>query len=740
MVYDLAERVTVAERQSNREVVLFGTPDAQPYQAEGFFRWAGGKGDRFVWARREVEVALSLPNLAPRAAVVDWQAFQGVRDQRAIVKLNGARVAEVAVGETRQRALIPLPAASQKTGQNRLRFEFAATSSTSAVDPRSSDGGQLAAAFFSLVVGAAEDDTLAELLGRDAPRAFAQAEVDKTPALTQLGTSSVRYAITLPRGAELRFTPDLLAAARARDGILQMRVTLEARAGQEREIWRRGFATRDAGSIGEVTLKLDGQPGDAVRLGLHVSGDPSDRFAWAVWKAPRVMGEVDTSTKADEGRLAGLRSTLAGKNVVFVILDAARAAQVGAYGYPKATTPNLDRIAKEGIVFERAYTPAVYTVGAMSSVWTSQAPDQHHGETSFEARLPKDRLTLGEVLSGRGVHTAGFVANAMAGKALGFDRGFAEFHEVFGDPELGSRAELFRRRLPEWLRKNRARRFFLYVHFREPHFPYDPPSEFRTRFGPDAPLSGVASRDRAWYVDVNQRRTRPTSEEIAHLTRLYDGKLAYVDQELGALRKELETAGLWDDLTLIVAADHGEQLWEHGYISHSAQVYEESAHVPLVVKLPKQAGVAPRRVTGLVELGDLAPTIADLFGTLGQGGSDREFDGRTLLPLLTGGAGRAEVVSRSVWERPLYALRGERFKLIRDTRSGDEELYGLEGDPKEKQNLAKQQPIRAAALRQDLFAWMARVRERRAGAGEKSSLTKEQCENMRSLGYLGACP
>jgi arylsulfatase A-like enzyme len=259
----------------------------------------------------------------------------------------------------------------------------------------------------------------------------------------------------------------------------------------------------------------------------------------------------------------------------------------------------------------------------MSSVWTSQAPDQHHGETSFEARLPKDRLTLGEVLSGRGVHTAGFVANAMAGKALGFDRGFVEFHEVFGDAELGSRAELFRRRLPIDP-EDRGGRFFPLRSF--------PRAALRTtRPWNSHPLRsrrlGDASRD-AWYVDVNQGRTRPSDAEIAHLTRLYDGNLAYVDQELGALRKELESAGLWDDLTLVVAADHGEQLWEHGYISHSAQVYEESARVPLVMKLPKRAAVAGKRVKSLVDLSDVAHDRRPLRRA-GQGGSEREFDGRT---------------------------------------------------------------------------------------------------------------
>src|SRR6185436_7446144 len=112
---------------------------------------------------------------------------------------------------------------------------------------------------------------------------------------------------------------------------------------------------------------------------------------------------------------------------------------------------------------------------------------------------------------------------------------------------------------------------------------------------------------------------------------------------------------------------HGEQLFEHGYISHSAQLYEESTHIPLIVRFPKGAGPVRARVPGLADLTDVAPTIADVFGVLGKGGSERSFSGRSLLALLAGSEGRRAVVSRSVWERPLYAVRDRRFKLIRDT-------------------------------------------------------------------------
>lgn len=737
MAYDLVERLPVAERTASLETVLFGTPAAEPYQAEGFFRWSGGPGDRFVWARREVEVALRWSETAARAAVVDLQPFEGVRDQSVRVLLNGAALASFGLAPARQRYLIPLPAPQQRAGENRLRFEFAATGSAAALNPASNDGGQLAAAFFSLVLGADGDPRLLDLLGRDAPRPFSTGTDSGVAAFTQLGRSAVRYALRLPAQAELRFTPGLLPGARARGGRAELRVSFESVAGRPRELWRASLGP-EAEATGEVALRLPGVRGEAMALRFEVLGAPDERAAWVAWRAPRVLG-LPADGEPAATQLSALRRALDGKSVVFVILDAARAEQLGCYGYNRATSPEIDRIARESVVFEHAYTPAVYTVGAMASVWTSQQPDQHHGETSFEARLPADRLTLAEVLQARGVHTAGFVANAMAGRALGFDRGFAEFHEVFGDPELGSRAELFRRSLPGWLLAHRGQRFFLYVHFREPHFPYDPPQAFRSRFGPDRPLPPEASRERDWYVGVNQGLRRPTAAEVAHLERLYDGNLAYVDGEVGRLRGALEAAGLWDDVALVLAADHGEQLHEHGYISHSAQVYEQSTRVPLILRLPN-ARLAGARVPALVDLTDVAPTVADVFGVLGQGGSDREFEGRSLLPIALGAPGKPSVVARSVWERPLYAIRDERYKLIRDTRSGGAQLFDLELDPGERRPLAGDASLRGAVLREELLAWAGRLRQRGGAAATAAPLSAEQCENMRSLGYLGSCP
>jgi arylsulfatase A-like enzyme len=745
VVYDLAARARVGERWSHRPVVLFGTPAAEPLQADGFYREAlGASPEGFVWARSEAELALQFESVRPRAALFELAPFHGVKGQTADVLLNDAPVSHLTLNDLRHRYRVDLPAAAQRRGENRVRFRFAAAASPADGDPASADHRQLAAAFYSLEVGDADDAGLDDLLGRDAPRPFARGGDEGVPTLSLVGPSLVRFAIRVPAAAELRFTPELHPASRRSAGAASFRVTWQAPGEAEKTLWSRVLSARDPPPQ-EVVLRLPGAEGEIARVGLSVGTGLAalgDRFAWGVFKAPRILGRGGPGplapaplSESDNARGDELRKAVAGANVLFVILDAGRASSFGTYGYGRDTTPEIDRIGREGVVFESAYTPAVYTLGAMSSIWTSQYPDRHHSEVSFSARLPRNRLTLTEVLTARGVHTAGFVANAVAGAGFGFDRGFSEFHEVFRD--LGSRGDVFRVVLPGWLEKNKERRFFAYVHFREPHFPYDPEPPFDTKFGPDGPIPKAARRDQGWITDVNQGRRALSADERAHLERLFDGNLAFADREVGALRRALEASGLWDNTVVMVAADHGEQLFEHGWIGHNVQLYEESTRVPLLIRFPAGRGPAGKKVAGLVDLLDVAPTVADIFGHLGEGGSDHEFQGRSLLPVIAGAPGKPATLSRTVWDRPRYALRDERYKFFYDTRTGEEALYDekTEGEGRDR---AAAEPIRTAYYREALFSFMVDAGRARRGGEEEARLTAEQCENLRALGYSAA--
>jgi arylsulfatase A-like enzyme len=738
VAYDLAARAAVAERWSATEVVLFGDREPDPRVREGVAEEVvDGRYGPFRAVARQGRLVFEWDAPRPRVAILDAEPWAGLHGQSIEVRLNGMVVGRLRMSDGRRRYLVPLPAGAQRPGANRVRLDFEA-----AVLER---GAARAAALYGFVVGDAGDSSLLDLLDRAAPSPFSVAAGEGRPSIGLVGPALVRFALRLPEAAQLRFAPELAPSARPAGGRASFRVLVEREGGGEREVWSRVVGARDP-DPGEQVVPLEGAAGDVVRVTLAVGTAGSPRFAWGRFVAPRVVGRGEADPlrpqplpARESERAAALRRALKGANVVFVILDAARASQFGSYGYDRRTTPEIDRIAAEGVVFERAYTPAAFTLAAMASVWTSQYPDENGAAASFEDPLPEDRLTLAELLSPRGIHTAGFIANGMAGTAFGLDRGFDEFHEVFR--ELGEQADAFRKVLPPWLAANRGRRFFAYVHFREPHFPYDPPPPWDTRFGPEGPIPREVRRDWSLFRQYNQGTRAFGEAERAHVVSLYDGNLGFVDQEVGAFRVALEEQGLWDGTVFIVAADHGEALGERGYTGHNVEVYETTAHVPLVVHLPASAGLKPRRVSALVDLLDVAPTIADVFGSLGEGRSAEEFRGRSLLPVLLGAPGKPAVLTRSVWERPRYGLRDERYSFVLDTRFGREHLFDLQSDPGETRDLTSERPLRTACYREAIRSWLLSVKRGRGTPEAGAKLSREQCENLRTLGYIsGQCP
>ncbi len=731
VLHDLAAESTIADREAPATVVLFGTPEAEMFTEKGFFREGGdAAGERFAWARREARVLFRWAETAPREAVFDLAPYPGIDGQALDVRLNGASVGRFEV-LARGRHRVSLPVGRQEKGENRLTFAFSRVAK-----PESGHGRRLAATVYSLSAAAAGEPFLDSLTSAGAPPPFAVAADGGVPSLSLLAGSAVRYAFRMPAGgAALHFTPELHATAGSTADVAQLRVTLATEAGERREIWKSDARGRD-----EVALPLAASEGTTLVLGVQADGGSG---TWATLKAPRLVGPGPIPAalrtplaEADARRGDPVARGLRGTNVILIVLDAAGAAHFGCYGYARPTTPAIDRIASEGVVFERAYTPAVFTLSAMGSLWTSLYPDEHHRGVPYDAPLPKSPLTLAELLGANGITTAGWVANGVAGPGFGLDRGFSEFTEIFR--EHGHSAGAFAKALPAWLEAHGDRRFFAYLHFREPHFPFDPPPPFTARFGPDGPLPRAVRADQGWIDKINSGRVRLDAAAADHLVRLYDGNLAFADQEVGRLRSALEGLGLWERTVVIVTADHGEGLLEHDFVGHNKQLYEESAHIPLIVRFPAGRGPAGLRVKALVDLLDVAPTVADIFGVLGKGGSDRAFAGRSLLAVAAGAPGTPAVFTRTATgERPSYAVRDGRFVYIRGLRYGSEELYDAVADAQQKREIAGKRPLEAAYYRQLLQRWLASLRR---GIGEeggaKAQLTPEQLENLRALGYV----
>ncbi|MEO5760717.1 MAG: sulfatase [Vicinamibacteria bacterium] len=757
VVFDLADRLPFASRTSSRDFIAFGWPEAEQHLVRGFGGDPEARGrEKFLWVRQGAAIKVDAAEARDRVLVFDIEAYQGIEDQRLSLTVNGMSLGVQEIPSTRSRVRFDWPGTAQGAS-NEIGLQF-----SRAIVPANEKGGSgdtrdFAAALFSVSVSEAKDDTVDLLLERETPRAFEITAKDGVPSFVLPGRSQTSFAFRLPANATLEFEAALHPWSLSSGGKGSLQISFDASDGRRRRSVQLPLGRE---TTTPTKIALTGEAGTPFIVRMEVVSE-NPGLTFAAIRAPRILGDAEAVPRpASTAALRLADDVKAAKpNVLFVVLDAARAQSFGAYGHRRATTPNIDRFSKDGFTFDNAYTTAAFTNSAMSSVWTSEQPDRHHGNLSWAAKLPADRLMLAEVLTAQSVYSAGFVANAVAGTYNNFDRGFKEFSEPF--TKYGSQASAFRNVLPSFLDRMKAdgKRFFAYVHYREPHEPYDPPPPFNTVFGPDGPIP-KEHRDggdvaKKWLKDVNDGTVAISADELDHLQHLYDGNLAFADQEIGWLRGELESRSLFENTLVILTGDHGEALFEHGWIGHNAQVFEESAHVPLIVALPKalRAAHPPARVDSLVDHTDIAPTVLEAFGLLGTGGSAKSFQGHSLFSLMAEPTRAAkagdsrEVLTRTIWDRPIYSLRNSSHTFILNTANGESSLFDRSTLPRledKDHDLGPRAPIALReTYRQNLLAWIAKLKRGGDIQDDLKGMTKDVCEQMKALGYLTAkypCP
>jgi arylsulfatase A-like enzyme len=404
-------------------------------------------------------------------------------------------------------------------------------------------------------------------------------------------------------------------------------------------------------------------------------------------------------------------------NIVLVVVDTLARDHLPFYGYPKDTAPFLSELARQGVVFERAHSTSTWTAPATASIMTSMYPPQHgvtHGlmatrrlqrqsETVRLNRLPDEAETLAETLLTGGYATFAVAENVNISASLGFQQGFLRFRNLRKE----SGADALNRRLFNWTGQLRSTRpYFLYLHYLDPHEPYTP---------------------RAPWYDASQ-----TGD--ARQASAYDSEISFVDRQL---RLAWERLGWERDTLLVVTADHGESFGRRGFAGHGHTLFGEVLDVPLLVVFPdrRQAG---RRVTERVNHLDLAPTLADFAGLPRR----PQHEGRSLLPLLAGGAAPA---SRALFahlhrrqpngqELELHAVIDGDWKLIAGPGRAPQ-LYDLGSDPGERRDLAPAQPERVADLERRWSAFLSGAR-RVAAQAQELELDAEARERLRALGYV----
>ncbi len=286
------------------------------------------------------------------------------------------------------------------------------------------------------------------------------------------------------------------------------------------------------------------------------------------------------------------------------MLDTLRADHLSGYGYERTTTPILDTFAKENLKAAYALTAAPWTPASVASMFTGLYPTSHGMVPQNDRTLAKKGLvrlnssleTLPEKLKGLGYQTAGVSPNPWITKQFGYAQGFDEFHFIAREP-ANKIAESGREIINAWEQAGQEKPFFLYLHFLDPHNPYAPPAGFDKRYTGNLTKSPFSAYSEQMQNDIN----------------LYDGEIAFMDQELGKFFEYLKKKGLYDDLMIVIVADHGEQFLEHGNLRHGNKPYNEEAHVPLIIKTNRKVD-SGRVISESVSTVDLLPTILARLG------------------------------------------------------------------------------------------------------------------------------
>jgi arylsulfatase A-like enzyme len=427
-----------------------------------------------------------------------------------------------------------------------------------------------------------------------------------------------------------------------------------------------------------------------------------------------------------------------GCNLLLVVLDAARADHFGCYGYDRPTTPNIDRLAEESVLFERAVSNASFTIGSVASLLSGLPPGQH-GVVDNGSVLSQKTTTLAEVLAGRGYRTAAFTENPLIDRDFGYGQGFQQFRQLLPERTPGEDLDLSQSgahvaEMAAWIERGGSDApFFLYTHFLRPHNPYHALPAHAGRFSRD--YSGELRGRTRELVVINAGWLEPSEGDLQQLIDLYDENLLSADALVGELIDALRQRDLLESTIVALVSDHGEGFLEHEWVSHGFQVYHEDVHVPFLIRFPTALSVPPGREKALVQLTDLMPTLLAAVGV-----SDGvETPGWNLMPLLAGVSSerkRPPVVSHG---KMGISLRDGDLKFIRETKGPRDErrrlLFDLSDDPRELRDLAAFREPEAERMRVRLSAVLKRQTQRASEASLKQ-LDPDRIEKLRALGYV----
>lgn len=446
-------------------------------------------------------------------------------------------------------------------------------------------------------------------------------------------------------------------------------------------------------------------------------------------------------------------------NIILIVVDSLRADHLGCYGYARDTSPNIDRLAREGTLFTTAIAPTSWTLPSITSILTSLEISTH-GVGTHKTRLGDSVQTLAQALKQDGYATAGFISGTYLHPIYGFDRGFDVYENLIANPFEAADKEqrvtsavlsgikesldditspAITERVTKWLDGNRKKPFFLFIHYWDVHYDYIPPPPYDTMFDPDY-AGTIDARNFFFNEAINPDMSQ---EDLTHIIALYDGEIRFTDEHIGKLLDTLEQKGLDKNTLIVVTADHGDEFFEHGRKGHQQTLYDEVLNVPLIFTWDGRIP-ANKKVTSIVGIIDIMPTILDLAGI----GTAPEMMGQSLRSGLLGdGSGSTRQILGELyifWDEKghLYSLRTDTGKIIYDFGYSKEFLYDLQQDPAEQDNIANATSITPlqAEMESRLLGTIQDAKRKKEEWKIReeplNEMSEAQKEHLRSLGYL----
>lgn len=417
------------------------------------------------------------------------------------------------------------------------------------------------------------------------------------------------------------------------------------------------------------------------------------------------------------------------KNIILITIDSLRADHIGCLGYDKKLTPNLDKLAKDGVLFTQAFSygpttfasiPPLLTSTPMIPYYNCFSNNKHEIKNlngglkkykELTTNLFKLKPTIANSLQRCGYDTAAFHSNPYLSRYYGYGMDFSHFDDTYGKYGFMKRIRekikiilvsekidhfikrlyflLTRDEIPferaikintkaiSWLKKKKPNFFFIWLHYMDTHVPYKPPGKFRTEIG-DLKTSEL-NRILLSNEEISE-------SELSQIVELYDGCIKYVDQSINSLLNELDDMELLKNTIVVITADHGEEFRDHGGFLHiETKLYDELIHVPLIIYSTEYQNITIDEPVSLI---DIAPTIMDMLNL----NKVKSFQGKSLIPIINGEKSTGIISQGGIHEmgkdlRMIIAYRTKRWKYILDKIRGKEELYDIKDDPEETKNL-----------------------------------------------------